>query len=262
MLIGTPSETPIQLSPGSSRRRPSRRGRRPSAPPARARSPPGRTGPSRGGRRSSRARTTRAPRAHARAARAPTRSLTCVRQARHHALELALAEDLVGDVDVAGLRVAGLRRHHPDAPTGSSVTRPRRRVEAHPQEGRRAPRADVRGPGPALTPHGAPPHGPRPTRRRPAPGIGWYLRRMGVPPAAPDSKPGALAAGRDVARWPGGEVDSLPLGGRDEAELAGRTGFVRLAIKSSACRSCRSPPSAGRTRCLYRLRRPGRSGSA
>jgi 1-acyl-sn-glycerol-3-phosphate acyltransferase len=66
-----------------------------------------------------------------------------------------------------------------------------------------------------------------------APGIGWYFRKMGVLPAAPDSITGALAAGRDVALWPGGEVDSLrPWTRRDEAVLAGRTGFVRLAIKS------------------------------
>jgi 1-acyl-sn-glycerol-3-phosphate acyltransferase len=66
-----------------------------------------------------------------------------------------------------------------------------------------------------------------------APGIGWYFRRMGVLPAAPDSITGALAAGRDVALWPGGEVDSLrPWVRRDEAELAGRTGFIRMAIKT------------------------------
>src|SRR3954463_5351127 len=41
-----------------------------------------------------------------------------------------------------------------------------------------------------------------------APGIGDYFRRMGVLPAAPDSISGALAAGRDVALWPGGEIDS------------------------------------------------------
>jgi 1-acyl-sn-glycerol-3-phosphate acyltransferase len=43
----------------------------------------------------------------------------------------------------------------------------------------------------------------------------------------------ALAAGRDVALWPGGEVDSLrPWTKRDEAVLAGRTGFIKLAIAS------------------------------
>jgi 1-acyl-sn-glycerol-3-phosphate acyltransferase len=66
-----------------------------------------------------------------------------------------------------------------------------------------------------------------------APGIGAYFRKMGVLPAAPDSMASALAAGHDVALWPGGEVDSLrPWSQRDEAVLAGRKGFVRLAIKS------------------------------
>ena len=65
------------------------------------------------------------------------------------------------------------------------------------------------------------------------PGLGWYFRRMGVLPAAPDSITAALAAGRDVALWPGGERDSLrPWTKRDEATLAGRTGFIRLAIRS------------------------------
>jgi 1-acyl-sn-glycerol-3-phosphate acyltransferase len=67
-----------------------------------------------------------------------------------------------------------------------------------------------------------------------APVIGQYFRKMGVLPAAPDSIAAALAAGRDVAIWPGGEVDSLrPWTKRDEAILAGRTGFVRTAIKSA-----------------------------
>ena len=64
-----------------------------------------------------------------------------------------------------------------------------------------------------------------------APLIGDYFKKMGVLPAAPDSIAAALAAGRDVALWPGGEVDSLrPWSQRDEAVLAGRTGFVRMAI--------------------------------
>ena len=63
--------------------------------------------------------------------------------------------------------------------------------------------------------------------------VGGYFRRMGVLPAAPDSITGALAAGRDVALWPGGERDSLrPWTKRDQAILAGRTGFVKLAIRS------------------------------
>ena len=66
-----------------------------------------------------------------------------------------------------------------------------------------------------------------------APGIGAYFRRMGVLPAAPDSISAALAEGHDVALWPGGEVDSLrPWVKRDEAILAGRTGFVKMAIRA------------------------------
>jgi 1-acyl-sn-glycerol-3-phosphate acyltransferase len=66
-----------------------------------------------------------------------------------------------------------------------------------------------------------------------APGIGAYFRRMGVLPAAADSISGALAAGHDVALWPGGERDSLrPWSQRDDAILAGRQGFVRMAIRS------------------------------
>src|SRR3954468_17833309 len=66
-----------------------------------------------------------------------------------------------------------------------------------------------------------------------APGIGTYFRKMGVLPAAPDSMASALAAGHDVAVWPGGEVDSLrPWVKRDKAVLAGRKGFIRLAINA------------------------------
>lgn len=65
------------------------------------------------------------------------------------------------------------------------------------------------------------------------PVVGAYFRHMGVIPAAPDSITAALAAGRDVALWPGGERDSLRAWTqRDEAILAGRTGFIKLAIRS------------------------------
>jgi 1-acyl-sn-glycerol-3-phosphate acyltransferase len=65
------------------------------------------------------------------------------------------------------------------------------------------------------------------------PGLGAYFRKMGVLPAAPHSIASALAAGRDVALWPGGERDSLrPWTQRDEAVLAGRKGFIKLAIRS------------------------------
>jgi 1-acyl-sn-glycerol-3-phosphate acyltransferase len=64
-----------------------------------------------------------------------------------------------------------------------------------------------------------------------APVIGSYFRKMGVLPAAPDSIASALAEGHDVALWPGGEIDSLrPWADRDEAVLAGRKGFIRMAI--------------------------------
>ena len=66
-----------------------------------------------------------------------------------------------------------------------------------------------------------------------APLIGSYFRKMGVLPAAPDSIASALEAGHDVALWPGGEIDSLrPWTDRDEAVLAGRQGFVRMAIRA------------------------------
>jgi len=65
------------------------------------------------------------------------------------------------------------------------------------------------------------------------PGIGRYFRAVGVLPAAPDAIATALAEGRDVALWPGGEVDSLrPWTERDRANLAGRKGFVKMAIRA------------------------------
>jgi 1-acyl-sn-glycerol-3-phosphate acyltransferase len=64
------------------------------------------------------------------------------------------------------------------------------------------------------------------------PGVGAYFRRMGVLPASADSISSALKAGHDVVLWPGGERDSLRhFSQRDEAVLAGRRGFVRLAIR-------------------------------
>jgi 1-acyl-sn-glycerol-3-phosphate acyltransferase len=63
--------------------------------------------------------------------------------------------------------------------------------------------------------------------------FGRYFRSMGVLPAAPDAIATALAEGRDVALWPGGEVDSLrPWAERDCANLAGRKGFVKMAIRA------------------------------
>ena len=63
--------------------------------------------------------------------------------------------------------------------------------------------------------------------------VGAYFRKMGVLPAAQDSIASALAAGHDVALWPGGEIDSLrPWVKRDEAILGGRKGFVKMAIRA------------------------------
>ena len=63
--------------------------------------------------------------------------------------------------------------------------------------------------------------------------IGSYFRRMGCLPARADSMSAALADGRDVALWPGGERDSLRAWSqRDQAVLAGRSGFIKLAIRS------------------------------
>ena len=65
------------------------------------------------------------------------------------------------------------------------------------------------------------------------PVLGSYFRKMGVLPARKESITSALRAGRDVALWPGGERDSLrPWLRRDEAVLAGRKGYVRLAIRT------------------------------
>jgi 1-acyl-sn-glycerol-3-phosphate acyltransferase len=65
------------------------------------------------------------------------------------------------------------------------------------------------------------------------PVVGAYFRKMGVLPARADAITAALAAGHDVALWPGGERDSLrPWTKRDDAVLAGRTGFIKLAIRT------------------------------
>lgn len=65
------------------------------------------------------------------------------------------------------------------------------------------------------------------------PVLGSYFRKMGVLPARAESITAALERGHDVALWPGGERDSLrPWVKRDQATLAGRKGFVRLAIRT------------------------------
>ncbi|MCW2740316.1 MAG: Conserved hypothetical rane protein [Blastococcus sp.] len=65
------------------------------------------------------------------------------------------------------------------------------------------------------------------------PGLGDYFRAVGVIAANRTSVGAALAEGRDVVVWPGGEVDAMRSWfKRDVATLGGRTGFVKQAIRS------------------------------
>jgi 1-acyl-sn-glycerol-3-phosphate acyltransferase len=65
------------------------------------------------------------------------------------------------------------------------------------------------------------------------PGLGDYFRASGVISASRESVGQALAEGRDVVVWPGGEKDAMrSWRRRDVAELGGRKGFVRQAIRS------------------------------
>jgi len=64
------------------------------------------------------------------------------------------------------------------------------------------------------------------------PGLGAYFRRSGVISPFKESIAAAFAAGHDVILWPGGEVDSFrSWNKRDQIVLAGRKGFIRLAIR-------------------------------
>jgi 1-acyl-sn-glycerol-3-phosphate acyltransferase len=66
-----------------------------------------------------------------------------------------------------------------------------------------------------------------------ASGLGYCFRADGVLRASREAAGGALAAGRDVVVWPGGEQDAMRnWRKRDRAVLAGRRGFVRQAITS------------------------------
>lgn len=66
-----------------------------------------------------------------------------------------------------------------------------------------------------------------------APGLGDYFKAVGVIPASRRGVTAALAAGHDVVVWPGGEQDSMrSWRHRDKAQLFGRKGFVRQAIRS------------------------------
>jgi 1-acyl-sn-glycerol-3-phosphate acyltransferase len=66
-----------------------------------------------------------------------------------------------------------------------------------------------------------------------SPGLGDYFRAVGVIAANRKSVGAALESGKDVAIWPGGEVDAMRSWfKRDVATLGGRTGFVKQAIRS------------------------------
>src|SRR5947199_1103206 len=66
-----------------------------------------------------------------------------------------------------------------------------------------------------------------------APGLGDYLRRIGVVPASREGVTAALEAQHDVIVYPGGDVDALrPWTKRDGGVLAGRKGFMRQALRA------------------------------
>lgn len=65
------------------------------------------------------------------------------------------------------------------------------------------------------------------------PGLGDYFRSVGCIPANRRAVTSTLAAGDDVAIYPGGEEDAMRhWRRRDEVVLAGRTGFIRQALRS------------------------------
>ncbi len=65
------------------------------------------------------------------------------------------------------------------------------------------------------------------------PGLGEYFRKMGVISAKREVVTEAFVCGRDVAIWPGGEVDAMrSWSKRYQVVLGGRKGFVRQAIRS------------------------------
>ncbi|RZU38629.1 1-acyl-sn-glycerol-3-phosphate acyltransferase [Fluviicoccus keumensis] len=65
------------------------------------------------------------------------------------------------------------------------------------------------------------------------PGLGRYFRRMGVISPSRDNIQAAFEKGDDVILWPGGEKDAFrSWRKRDTVELGGRTGFIKLAIRT------------------------------
>jgi 1-acyl-sn-glycerol-3-phosphate acyltransferase len=65
------------------------------------------------------------------------------------------------------------------------------------------------------------------------PGVGPFLRRLGVIPASNSHAESALAGGACVLVYPGGDLEACrPWTQRNKIEFAGRKGFVRLALRS------------------------------
>lgn len=65
------------------------------------------------------------------------------------------------------------------------------------------------------------------------PGLGDYFRSVGCIPANRRAVTSTLAAGDDVTIYPGGEQDAMRnWRRRDQVVLAGRTGFIRQALRS------------------------------
>lgn len=63
--------------------------------------------------------------------------------------------------------------------------------------------------------------------------LGRYFRRMGVMSPTRENIQAAFEKGDDVILWPGGEKDAFrSWAKRDIAVLGGRTGFIKLAIRS------------------------------
>jgi len=64
------------------------------------------------------------------------------------------------------------------------------------------------------------------------PGVGPFLRRLGVIPASAGHAESALARGACVLVYPGGDLEACrPWAQRNKIDFAGRTGFVRLALR-------------------------------
>ena len=65
------------------------------------------------------------------------------------------------------------------------------------------------------------------------PAVGTFLRRIGAIPAASDDAADALAEGALVLDYPGGDWEACrPWSERNAIDFGGRTGFVRLALRT------------------------------